>query len=994
MDTGTPDTSSPPSPTLTPPSSSLAPPTPASSSSTPKSTTAPPEDQLDDVPIESLGDHPATTADPPQTKTPDEASLSPSPDPHPRSESQSQPPQPHSFPPAPSATPIDSTTLLAAPSPPAGYMYRTPSSTSSSGGSLAGNAPAGAKIWGVALVGFDHALGPTVEFTYPKKLREDDELQKALPFLALPDGAHARDEDYSYFHLLLPSISADVPQTIFGISCNRQIPADELLNKGKEVTRSTVQKAIVVLANKPIFGPLRDKLGVVTRSFFAQRDFDDKSILVDLYQSFEPAGTEVDIDSGEDRPEEKRDGEETEEEEEMDQEEGEDGGMYMGTSLRELVYRFRFKTLMLLKLIMLQRRVMFFAANTPVEQLCTFQYSLVALIPALLTNLRDSASPALDTRSQRVRKPTTLKTSDRRSLIRYLGLPLDVFGQNSFFQPYLPLQQIDLLKAKTFLVGTTNSIFQQQRDCKIDVVVNIDSATLEILNPSLTSLITLTAADRKWMDELVTLVDSSYVPSDPSRPASQGFIGSDDFLRGKFEEYVCSLLACVKFGEYLRREGKGERGEMLLSAPELESYNPASFNEAFLKAFKRTAACELWDKNTDEAIFDLVEPKHPMEGKTHLIEDVGIRLVHGLHDHLPAHLNLSHLPANLSQLPANLNLSHLPANLNSLGKPARERLSRGWSAGGEWFAGVQGAIRGGGAAGGATTPGSEKDEPLSLSSVSEKGKEGDVPPSPSAGATFLAGVDVAKTGAAQLATGIGSFLGNARKSSFFNRDGPRSASPGRSGENLTPPSATPSSPAPFATFLRPLSTAAAATVPPAPLSTGGSRDRTTTASSVTSIGSFFGGLKKSLVPEAGPSSSSTPASTPRTPPMPSGSPSLLSAGFGGWGSRPSSPSSTTPSVLLPSSSGSNNSKGKSPVLPPSSSSPSIENPIPTVVAGVPIRDLDAELMRPRDLDREFAEKREREEREVREERMREGEREKAMRRLMGEGEEGIGEDGK
>lgn len=39
-------------------------------------------------------------------------------------------------------------------------------------------------------------------------------------------------------------------ETVFGISCNRQINSHELLNKGKEVTRSTVQKAIVILASK------------------------------------------------------------------------------------------------------------------------------------------------------------------------------------------------------------------------------------------------------------------------------------------------------------------------------------------------------------------------------------------------------------------------------------------------------------------------------------------------------------------------------------------------------------------------------------------------------------------------------------------------------------------------------------------------------------------------------------------------------------------------
>lgn len=68
------------------------------------------------------------------------------------------------------------------------------------------------------------------------------------------------------------------------------------------------------------------------------------------------------------------------------------------------------------------------------------------------------------------------------------------------------------------------------------------------------------------MDEIVTLVDQSWNAADPSRPLGQGFVGSDDFIRAKFEEYVCSLLACVKFGDFLSKE-RGERVEMLLSAP-------------------------------------------------------------------------------------------------------------------------------------------------------------------------------------------------------------------------------------------------------------------------------------------------------------------------------------------------------------------------------------------------------------------------------------------
>lgn len=147
-----------------------------------------------------------------------------------------------------------------------------------------------------------------------------------------------------------------------------------------------------------MFGPLRDKLGVVTRAFFAQKDFDDKGILVDLYSSLELSSEPA---SGV---------EEDEDEEESGMYMGECGGLEcargltldgVGTSLRQLVYKFRFKTLMLLKLLMLQRKVsiserysgngqlmrvqvMFYGTTSPVESLCTFQYSLVALIPGKL----------------------------------------------------------------------------------------------------------------------------------------------------------------------------------------------------------------------------------------------------------------------------------------------------------------------------------------------------------------------------------------------------------------------------------------------------------------------------------------------------------------------------------------------------------------------------------------------------------------------------------
>ena len=47
----------------------------------------------------------------------------------------------------------------------------------------------GPLVLGIALVDFNHLVGPKIEF-YEGEIFEDEEIAKILPFLALPDGAH------------------------------------------------------------------------------------------------------------------------------------------------------------------------------------------------------------------------------------------------------------------------------------------------------------------------------------------------------------------------------------------------------------------------------------------------------------------------------------------------------------------------------------------------------------------------------------------------------------------------------------------------------------------------------------------------------------------------------------------------------------------------------------------------------------------------------------
>ncbi|KAJ3866537.1 transport protein Avl9-domain-containing protein [Lentinula novae-zelandiae] len=451
--------------------------------------------------------------------------------------------------------------------------------------------PPGKLVLGIALVDFNHLVGPRIEWS-KGEIFENEEIVKMVPFLALPDGAHLSAEDYSYFHIVP---SGPNPTTVFGISCNQQIAASALLVKTPDVTRSTVQKAVVVLASKPVFGPIKDKLGVVTTALFQQRDFSEVQILDDF-----ESGLELSLRT-----------------------QMTESGLYMGTSLRELVHTFRQRTLILVKALILQKRIMFY--GHPVERLCTYQYSLISLLPGLLQTLDDCGSPPLASRAPTLVRPTSLRTSDRKSLMTYTGLPLDIFGRDAFFQPYLPLQQLDMLKeTKSWLCGSTNSIVTHQKE--IDLLVNIETGAFEFRDQNLERSAGLTAADRKWMDDIVKDVNETWFEENQPRLQGMVFKGSDDYLRVKFDEYISAALASVRYRDFLIK------GEAVLITAHIEPTSTEDFNHLWMSEFKNTHAYEVWERTTDPMLFDIVEPRHPCNEKVSVVADIGLRLSEGIQE--------------------------------------------------------------------------------------------------------------------------------------------------------------------------------------------------------------------------------------------------------------------------------------------------------------------------------------------------------------------------
>ncbi|MCJ1383006.1 late secretory pathway protein avl9 [Xylographa soralifera] len=458
----------------------------------------------------------------------------------------------------------------------------------------------------VCVVGFHHARGPEIETWLGVEEGRDPAVENDwnfLPFMALSDGAHTTTEDFSYFTLRQQETPQLPATSLFGISCTRQLDARELLSRPKDVTRSTVQKSLVVIAGSPhSFGHLREKLSVVTRAWFAQRDFTDVEILKEFQESLAASLQDAD----------------------------EDRDQYLGISLREFIHEFKHQTLVLFKCCLLQPKMLFFGSRC--ERLCMMQFALISLIPGLIRKMEDCADPEMDSYERSITKPTSLKTSERGSLLAYMGLPLQIFGKGSLFGPYTPLQQLDILAdygTKSYIIGSTNSLLLQQKDRYSDILINLDESTITITSSSLRSALTLSAADRRWIDFLTQTIYQTWDDEFPSRPRSHGYLGSEEFIRLQFEEYLLALLAATKYHKYLFATPYHLRE--LSAFPDIEGDPSVDFNESWIDAWKKSGSFRLWDKLTDDHLFDIVEPRHPTAGGLS-IDDINRRLAQQIQD--------------------------------------------------------------------------------------------------------------------------------------------------------------------------------------------------------------------------------------------------------------------------------------------------------------------------------------------------------------------------
>ncbi|OWR45205.1 late secretory pathway protein AVL9 homolog isoform X2 [Danaus plexippus] len=207
-------------------------------------------------------------------------------------------------------------------------------------------------VLNIIVVGFHHKKGCQVEHCYPELIPgHPSELPAAwryLPALALPDGSHNYLSDTIFFSL--PGLT-EPAHTVYGISCFRQIPIEQVAQKTEDMTRSSVQKSVCVICRAPLFGRLSVKVELVVRAWFLQGDFSQTKLLEDAFKHLNSCPVQIDQ-------------------------------TLEGLSVQKLVENWRHKALLLFKLLLLRQKVLIY--GSPAGSLSTALLTLVSLLPQCL----------------------------------------------------------------------------------------------------------------------------------------------------------------------------------------------------------------------------------------------------------------------------------------------------------------------------------------------------------------------------------------------------------------------------------------------------------------------------------------------------------------------------------------------------------------------------------------------------------------------------------
>ena len=295
----------------------------------------------------------------------------------------------------------------------------------------------------IAVISFNQKKGSIIEFTYPEKTElleknentklffeslidksnsELDTIEKIfdninnqLTYLCIPDGAHSLTSDSTFF------LIQNFEKILFGISCYRQLKVTQAMKEDdQENTRDCVQKAMCIVSTLPLFGQMASKLSMTMLAYFNQDSLKNKKIIEDLYGNY--SGNylnKIKIDE-----------------------------ILENFSLKRLIYFTRDKIFTLIKLIMLEKKILVFSHIS--NNICSFIFSFLSLFPGgAFFNLNSEG-----------------RTKNFYNCYTPYGLPLKFINKNSILYSILTLYDIDKLEKEnivSYFIGTTNPLLMNYR---------------------------------------------------------------------------------------------------------------------------------------------------------------------------------------------------------------------------------------------------------------------------------------------------------------------------------------------------------------------------------------------------------------------------------------------------------------------------------------------------------------------------------------------------
>ena len=426
----------------------------------------------------------------------------------------------------------------------------------------------------IAVISFNQKKGSIIEFTYPEKSvlleknqdsklfleslidknnKESDTTEKIfnninnqLTYLCIPDGAHSLTSDSTFF------LIQNFPRILFGISCYRQLKITQAMKEDEqENTRDCVQKAMCIISTLPLFGQMASKLSVTMLAYFNQDSLKDKKIIADLYSNYaNNFMNKIKIDE-----------------------------ILENFSLKRLMYFTRDKIFILIKLILLEKKILVFSHIS--NNICSFIFSFLSLFPGgafFNMNNEGRAKCFYDCYSP-------------------YGLPLKFLNKNSILYSILTLYDVDKLEKKniiSYFVGTTNPLLLNYGKIDFDCIINLDENKITInkkINADMlnsgkkeNSLMNKLYKECKYLFEDNTeedLNDTWMLDKEESTNKKKSkkkkksiylqdmagfasFSGSDDYIRNMFKKYITNFLADIHLAQYITNSS-GYTDEVKLS---------------------------------------------------------------------------------------------------------------------------------------------------------------------------------------------------------------------------------------------------------------------------------------------------------------------------------------------------------------------------------------------------------------------------------------------